>query len=52
MRLTDLMPNCFVAMLLGALPMPSAGAESVSFVKDVAPILAAKCVTCHGPEKS
>ncbi len=52
MRLTDLMPIFFVAMLLGALPMPSGGAESVSFVKDVAPILAAKCVTCHGPEKS
>ena len=52
MRLTVLLPNCLVAMLLGTFPMQSRAAEAVSFVKDIAPILAAKCVTCHGPEKS
>src|SRR2546430_14173344 len=28
------------------------GAEAVSFSKGIAPILAKKCVACHGPEKS
>lgn len=30
----------------------SAASASVSFTKDIAPILAKKCVTCHGPEKA
>ena len=40
------------------LPWPAVRAQelgpavSVSFSKDVAPILAKKCVACHGPEKS
>jgi WD40 repeat protein len=28
------------------------GPDAVSFSKDIAPILAKKCLTCHGPEKS
>ena len=35
--------------LAGTLSAASAG---VSFTKDIAPILAKKCVTCHGPEKA
>ena len=27
-------------------------AESVSFVREIAPILRDKCLTCHGPEKA
>lgn len=30
----------------------SAAAGEVSFTRDIAPILAKKCVTCHGPEKA
>ena len=38
-----------VALLcLGA---SSGAAEPVSFKRDIAPILQAKCVTCHGPDK-
>src|SRR2546425_2310084 len=46
------------ALLLGAAltfgqdQKPVATSTSVSFSKQVAPILAKKCVTCHGPEKS
>lgn len=29
-----------------------AAAGDVSFMRDIAPILARKCVTCHGPEKA
>ena len=29
-----------------------AAAGEVSFTKDIAPILAKKCITCHGPEKA
>src|SRR5881296_1631050 len=31
---------------------PDATSTPVSFSKDLAPILAKKCVACHGPEKS
>src|SRR5437762_12525452 len=31
---------------------PGATSTPVSFSKDLAPILARKCVACHGPEKS
>lgn len=32
-------------------PAPAAAAGTVDFVKDIFPILQAKCVGCHGPEK-
>lgn len=52
MRPTVLLPNCFVAMFLGMVAIQSRAAEAVSFAKEIAPVLAAKCVTCHGPEKA
>ncbi|MFM8469225.1 MAG: c-type cytochrome domain-containing protein [Limisphaerales bacterium] len=36
------------ALTAGAFAAPG----DVSFTKDIAPILAKKCVTCHGPEKA
>jgi cytochrome c553 len=45
-----------LAFLTSALLLRGAEASSstnaVSFSKDIAPVLAAKCVTCHGPEKT
>jgi WD40 repeat protein len=41
---------CSVATGLGAAEASSA--IGASFSKDIAPVLAAKCVTCHGPEKA
>jgi hypothetical protein len=35
-----------------ALAVGSLRAEPVSFVREIAPILRDKCVTCHGPEKA
>jgi hypothetical protein len=40
------------ASTLGQEPKPNAPSIPVSFSKDLAPILAKKCVACHGPEKS
>ena len=50
MRLVHFLPVAIVVML--SLTGRPAVAAPVSFVKDVAPIFAAKCVTCHGPDKS
>ena len=50
MRLAYFLPVAAVTIL--SLTGGPSIAAAVSFVKDVAPILAAKCVTCHGPEKS
>src|SRR6266498_4439953 len=36
----------------GQEPKPVAPANPVSFSKDLAPVLAKKCVACHGAEKS
>jgi hypothetical protein len=41
---------CVVAACLGA--ACSFGAEPISFVREIAPILRDKCLTCHGPEKA
>lgn len=42
-----------LAGLVGASALGSFAAPGdVSFTKDIAPILAKKCVTCHGPEKA
>ena len=38
---------CVVALAVGILR-----AEPVSFVREIAPILRDKCLTCHGPEKA
>ena len=35
-------------LLLIALPAPSQAPAKVSFTKDIAPLLADKCVQCHG----
>src|SRR5207247_4928337 len=40
------------ALTLGQEQKPVATSTPVSFSKDLAPILAKKCVACHGPEKS
>src|SRR5688572_31279132 len=40
-------PLCVVALVVGPLR-----AEPVSFVREIAPILRDKCLTCHGPEKA
>src|ERR1041385_6865577 len=44
----------FVAMVttFGQGVKPDDASSPVSFVSDVAPILAKKCVACHGPEKA
>src|SRR5213082_2154623 len=43
----------FTAVLtFGQAQNPDAPSTPVSFSKDLAPILAKKCVACHGPEKS
>lgn len=47
---------CHAVFLIGLVPALSSSAASdgpvgVSFVKDLAPVLRQKCVTCHGPEK-
>jgi WD40 repeat protein len=39
-------------IFLGVLSSACAAAEPVSFVKEIAPILREKCLTCHGPEKA
>jgi dipeptidyl aminopeptidase/acylaminoacyl peptidase len=36
----------------GGFSVTAAAPGDVSFTKDIAPILAKKCVTCHGPEKA
>lgn len=36
---------------LGAEPRDSAGAGAIQFNRDIAPILAANCYACHGPDK-
>src|SRR5467141_2191385 len=40
------------ALTFGQEQKPVAISTPVSFSKDLAPILAKKCVACHGPEKS
>jgi hypothetical protein len=35
-----------------AASLTAAATEPVSFVRDIAPILREKCLTCHGPEKA
>src|SRR2546428_2827072 len=40
------------ALTFGQDQEPDATSTPVSFSKDLAPILAKKCVACHGPEKS
>ena len=40
------------ALTFGQAQNPDATSTPVSFSKDLAPILAKKCVACHGPEKS
>src|SRR5688572_1259722 len=42
----------FVLPFLLAAPLTHAAAEPVIFVKEIAPILRDKCLTCHGPEKA
>src|SRR5207247_234661 len=46
----------FLAAVAVALPAEekrtTGDSASVSFSKEIAPILVKKCVTCHGPEKS
>lgn len=44
-----LLPAALATLPLGG---QRAVAAPVSFVKDIAPVLAAKCLTCHGPEKA
>lgn len=41
-----------LAMLVACLPLWAAQKSGVSFSKDIAPILVAKCQTCHGPDKA
>lgn len=40
------------AMTQTSLAAPSDSSSRVSFTNDIAPIFVAKCLTCHGPEKS
>src|SRR4030095_16754081 len=37
--------------LVGVAPGLASAPDSPGFQKDIAPILAERCVTCHGPEK-
>src|SRR6185437_4822954 len=46
--LSAILPFCWL-FLLGR---DAGNAEPAGFSKDIAPILAKKCVACHGPEKS
>src|SRR5579871_741884 len=52
--------GCLVSVLAGAVwaseppdlsRLPSAATGKIEFQRDVQPILAAKCVSCHGPAK-
>jgi len=44
--------SCFLCLgNVGAADLASSD-SAVSFAKDIAPVFAAKCVTCHGPEKT
>src|SRR5437016_3070467 len=38
-------------LALALLPATALSAERVDFVRDVKPVLAKHCVSCHGPEK-
>src|SRR5688572_24707028 len=40
-----------MALGMGREGLPLASARKVDFERDVAPIFAANCVSCHGPEK-
>lgn len=48
-RLLRLLSLLIVSVLSGS--TSSAGEDAVVFVEDVRPLLEAKCVSCHGPEK-
>jgi WD40 repeat protein len=41
-----------VAALVSATPLAPAAGKPVSFTRDIAPILNAKCLTCHGTDKT
>ena len=41
-----------LTLCLVALAIVTARAEPVSFVREIAPVLRDKCLTCHGPEKA
>ena len=44
--------KCQLSFLFIGSAFAIAAAEPVSFVRQIAPILREKCVTCHGPEKA
>jgi mono/diheme cytochrome c family protein/DNA-binding beta-propeller fold protein YncE len=46
-------PACWLLLTLGSATLAASAADApVSFSKEIAPILIAKCVACHGPEKT
>src|SRR5438046_1112006 len=60
LRLALLLPALVPLLRPGSVPAETAGlsaglppsaARRVDFVKDIQPILAARCYDCHGPEK-
>lgn len=50
-RRTRWLPSAFFFAVCAA-PATLAQSNTVSFARDIAPILARKCITCHGPEKA
>lgn len=51
-RISKVIELCASGACVLALAVGNARAEPVSFVREIAPILRDKCLTCHGPEKA
>src|SRR3954465_7709776 len=45
------MPRLRILPALLALVLPGVPARAVDFAKEIRPILEARCVSCHGPQK-
>ena len=45
------LPTCVTAVFVVALTAASLSADDVDYVRDIQPLLTAKCFQCHGPDK-